>query len=108
MMTFDITMTDVESFAQARVLSMPKDWIDMDDWAKANVDEAETSEIAANLHRNYALAWFVMKRRDRLGQLGLPGELTLEAIGEMEGRIDLDINEVEGGRVLPLAQELAK
>lgn len=103
-MVFSIRMTDVAEGGEYSFVSMPSDYVHMSAWADEAIPEGCNETVEA-IHRNYSLAWHTLKRRGKLGAMGLPGELTLDSIDDMESRFTCDVDIVEG-TPLPLAEEL--
>jgi len=101
-LTFVVDMYDFERGEEMHILTLPGDYIRMSRWADENLSDA-ASETVANLRRNYAIAWFAMKRRGMLGDIGLSDELTLEAVDAMADRFSVFVNDMEDSK-LPLAQ----
>ena len=101
-LTFVVDMYDFERGEEMHVLTLPGDYIRMSRWAEENLSDA-ASETVANLRRNYAIAWFALRRRGMLGEVGLPDELTLETADAMADRFSVYINDMEDSK-LPLAQ----
>lgn len=105
-MTFIVDLYDVDNDQEHHVLAMPGDYIRMSEWYDAQ-DLAGTSETVANMRRNYAIAWFALKRRGKLAEMGLPEELTVAAVDAMADRFTNFVNDVEDGS-LPLREEPAR
>lgn len=105
-LTFVADMYDFDEGEEMHVLTMPGDYIRMAKWADGNIDPSE-GETVTNLRRNYALAWHALARRGKAEELGLPAELTIEAVDAMADRFSIYINEVEDGS-LPLPPGRAK
>lgn len=103
-MTFVMDMYDFERGEELHVVTMPGDYIRMCRWAEENPPEAPANETVSNLRRNYATAWHALKRRGKLEEMGLPGELTPEAMEAMADRFSIFVNEMEDGS-LPTARE---
>lgn len=97
-MTFVLDMMDFERNEEKHVLTMPGDYIRMSEWAEKNIEGC--TETVSSLRRNYATAWFALKRRGMLEKLGLPETLDLEAVDAMADRFSIFVNEFDG--VLPL------
>lgn len=100
-MTFIIEMYDAEKEEELRILTMPGDYIRMSRWADENIGN-DAADTANSLRRNYATAWHALRRRGRLSELGLPEQLTVEAVDNMADRFTIFVEDVEEGS-LPLA-----
>ena len=59
-----------------------------------------------SLRRNFATAWFALKRRGKLAELGLPEALDVDTVDAMADRFSIFVNDMEDS-FLPLAQERA-
>ena len=105
-LTFMVDMYDFERDEEIHVVTMPGDYIRMSAWAKENlgVDDGET---VTSLRRNYATAWNALKRRGKLAEMGLPEELTADAVDAMADRFSIFVNEIGEG-TLPLSRGRAK
>ena len=103
-LTFIVDMRDFDEGVDLHVLTMPGDYIRMRKWAEENIPEADDDDMVATLRRNYAIAWFALKRRGKLAEHGLPEELTVEAVDAMADRFSVYLNEVDQSN-LPLPQE---
>lgn len=100
-MTFIVEMYDAEKEEEHSILTMPGDYIRMSRWSEENLEPA-ANETANALRRNYATAWFALKRRGQLAAFGLPEELTVEAVDAMADRFTVYVEDVAEGS-LPLA-----
>lgn len=87
-MTFDIEMFDFERGEEMHVLAMPGDCIRMNDWFGRSY-EPSGAEMADDMRRNYALAWFSLSRRGQLAGLDLPEEPSVEAFDAMADRFSI-------------------
>lgn len=105
-MTFSIEMYDAENGEEHSILSMPGDYIRMSAWVDENLEPTANDTVNA-LRRNYATAWFALKRRGKLDEYGLPGKLTVEAIDAMADRFTVYVEEVAEDS-LPLTGEPPK
>lgn len=104
-MTFDMELHDsANCFEEIHVITMPGDYMRMSRWAREGIDGADDGETVANLRRNYATAWHALKREGRLADMGLPEELTVEAIDSMADRFSIYVNEM-GDASVPLARQ---
>lgn len=106
-LTFVVDMYDFDKQEEHHVLTMPGDYIRMTKWAEEHLAGADDGETVTNLRRNYAIAWFALKRRGKLEEMGLPGELDLESVDALADRFSIYVNDVEDGS-LPLAQGRGK
>lgn len=102
-MTFIVEMYDAEEEKEHSILTMPGDYIRMSRWAEENL-EPMANDTANSLRRNYATAWFALKRRGKLAELGLPDTLTVESVDGMADRFTVYVEDVAEGS-LPLAGE---
>ena len=90
-MFFDLTLVDIEDgYKETSVVSTPGDFMRLSKWSESNLPPSR-SEANDNLHKNYALAWFALNRLGKLGEYGLPEEITEEAIEGMADRYALDV-----------------
>lgn len=103
-LTFIVDMRDFDEGVDLHVLTMPGDYIRMRKWVEENIPEADDDDMVATLRRNYAIAWFALKRRGKLAEHRLPEELTVEAVDAMADRFSVYLNEVDQSN-LPLPQE---
>ena len=101
-LTFVLDMYDFEEGEEMHVLTLPGDFMRMSRWATKNLHE-DGGETVANLERNYALAWFALKRIGELDKRSLPTELTMEAIESMSDRFSIFVGDVSE-ESLPLTQ----
>lgn len=106
-MTFVIDLFDVELEEELHVLTMPGDYIRMCNWADEALADVKSTETVESIRRNYATAWFALKRRGKLKGLGLPEELDVAALDAIADRFTVFVEEVEDG-ALPLAMERAR
>ena len=93
-MTFIIDLYDFEKEEEHHVLTTPGDYVRMCNWADGNLPE-DGRESVENLRRNYATAWFALKRRGKLAEFGLPEGLDIEGVDAMADRFSIFVNEVE-------------
>ena len=105
-MAFVVEMYEPETEKEHRILTMPGDYIRMSRWADENL-EPTANETVNSLRRNYVTAWHALARRGKLDELGLPKELTLEAVDEMADRFTIYVDDVAEDS-LPLAGAPAK
>lgn len=101
-LVFVLDMYDFERGEEMHVLTLPGDYIRMSGWASKHLPDDE-GETVGNLRRNYALAYFALRRRGELEGLGLPGELDLDATDAMADRFSVYVSDV-GESDLPLTQ----
>jgi len=105
-LTFMVDMYDFERDEELHVITMPGDYIRMSEWAKEHL-KADDGETVTILRRNYATAWNALKRKGKLAEMGLPEELTPEAVDEMADRFSIYVNEIGEG-TLPLSRGRGK
>lgn len=101
-MVFILDMYDFEECEAMHILTMPGDYIRMSRWTAEHSD-LSGSETVGNLMRNYALAWFALRRRGELGKYALPGELDDAVLEGMSDRFSIFVNEMDDAS-LPLAR----
>lgn len=105
-MTFLIDLYDFENEAEHHVLTTPGDYIRMRAWAKENMPDGG-DETVDSLRRNYAITWFALKRRGKLGEFDLPKGLDLVVVDSMADRFSIFVNDV-GDDSLPLKKGRGK
>ena len=107
-MTFVFDMYDFERGEEMHLLVMPGDYRRMKKWAGENMADGDENddENVVDLLQNYATAWFALKRRGRLSELGLPDELTVAGVESMMDRFSLFVNRMRDD-LLPLTTERA-
>lgn len=105
-LTFLVDLYDFERDEELHVITMPGDYIRMSAWAKDDL-KADDGETVTSLRRNYATAWQAFKRLGKLAEMGLPEELTMEAVDAMADRFSIYVNEIGEG-TLPLSRGRGK
>lgn len=101
-MFFDIALVDTENdYAETHFVSTPGDFMRLSKWAEKNLPPTR-SEANDNMRKNYAIAWFALSRLGRLGEYGLPDEITEDAIEAMADRYALDVERFDTDKA-PLA-----
>lgn len=106
-LTFIMDLYDFEKEQELHVLTTPGDYIRMCKWADEHLTDPQPSGDVKDLRRNYATTWHALKRRGKLDELGLPGELDVDAVDAMADRFSIYVNSMEDGS-LPLARERSK
>lgn len=101
-MAFRVEMYDFEREQAVEAITTPGDYIRLCNWADEHLAGSAGSETVSNLRRNYAAAWFALRRLGRLEELGLPEELTVEAVDAMADRLTVYVADLEDDE-LPLA-----
>lgn len=108
-MTFILDVYDFGNEEEKHVLTTPGDYIRTQEWLTANMPpaEGEGAELVRDIRVNYATMYHALKRRGKLGEYGLPEELTVAAIDEMADRFSVYVNAV-GEDELPLKGQRKK
>ena len=107
-MTFLVDFYDFDNDRGEQLLTRPGDYIQMQLWVENNMKPkpGEDSNMR-DLRVNFAVTWFALKREGRLGEFGIPEELSVDAINEMANRFSVFVDTPKEDS-LPLAKGRGK
>ena len=101
-LTFVVDIYDFDKQEEHQIVTRPSDYIQMKLWADKELDGG-LSEDVRDLRTNYATVWFALKREGRLGEFGLPDEISVETVDAMAARLSVYVTLAQDG-ALPLAK----
>lgn len=107
-MTFLVDFYDFDNERGEQILTRPGDYIQMQLWTDKHMKPAAGEDAnMRDMRVNYAVTWFALKREGRLGDFGIPDELTVDVINAMADRFSVYVDTPKEDS-LPLAKGRGK